>query len=241
VRIAIVSDIHGNRTAFEAVRADLRQVSPDLILHGGDLADSGSSPTHIIDAIHDLGWRGVLGNTDEMLIRPKSLEDFAAQSSAPPSLWSKVREIADATRVELGPDRLRWLETLPLVLYEDTFALVHASPETCWTSPNQDSTDEELEAVFSTLERQIVVFGHIHVPFVRNLSRHRGLVINTGSVGLPFDGDPSASYLLLENGTPSIRRVEYDLEEELKLISTSNLPGASWTTKTLRASAPQLP
>lgn len=62
MRIAIVSDIHGNLTALEAVLADLRQTSPDLILHGGDLADSGSSPVEIVDRIRDLGWQGVVGN-----------------------------------------------------------------------------------------------------------------------------------------------------------------------------------
>jgi predicted phosphodiesterase len=70
MRIAIVSDIHGNRTAFEAVLADLKQTSPDLILHGGDLADSGASPSEIVDRIRELGWAGVVGNTDEMLFAP---------------------------------------------------------------------------------------------------------------------------------------------------------------------------
>ena len=71
MRIAIVSDIHGNRTAFEAVLADLRQTAPDLVLHGGDLADAGSSPVEIVDRIRDLGWQGVIGNTDEMLAMPR--------------------------------------------------------------------------------------------------------------------------------------------------------------------------
>ena len=106
MRIAIVSDIHGNRTAFEAVLADLQQTSPDLVLHGGDLADGGSSPVEIIDCIRDLGWEGVLGNTDEMLFRPESLEEFARQSSAPPSLWTAIREMAAATRTKLGEERI---------------------------------------------------------------------------------------------------------------------------------------
>src|ERR1700749_2062570 len=75
MRIAIVSDIHGNRTAFEAVLADLRQTAPDLIFHGGDLADGGSSPVEIIDRIRDLSWPGISGNTDEMLFRPASLTE----------------------------------------------------------------------------------------------------------------------------------------------------------------------
>src|ERR1700685_1071416 len=80
MRIAIVSDIHGNLTAFEAVLADLRATAPDLIFHGGDLADNGSTPVEIIDHIRALGGPGVAGNTDEMLFRPDSLSEFASKS-----------------------------------------------------------------------------------------------------------------------------------------------------------------
>ena len=76
-RIAIVSDLHGNLSAFEAVLADLRSAAPDLVLHGGDLADPGSSPVEVIDQIRDLGWSGVYGNTDEMLVDPASFDRFA--------------------------------------------------------------------------------------------------------------------------------------------------------------------
>src|SRR6267154_3596241 len=127
MRIAIVSDIHGNRTAFEAVLADLRQTSPDLILHGGDLADAGASPAEIVDRVRDLGWQGVVGNTDEMLFRPESLEDFATQSSAPPSLWTVIREMATVTRTILGKERIAWLCGLPRIQIHAPIALVHAS------------------------------------------------------------------------------------------------------------------
>ena len=85
MRIAIVSDIHGNQTAFEAVLADLRQTAPDLILHGGDLADSGTSPKEIVDCIRDLGWQGLIGNTDEILCTPESglLRDAVGTRSVP--------------------------------------------------------------------------------------------------------------------------------------------------------------
>ena len=101
MRVAVVSDIHGNLTALKAVLSDIRQCSPDLVLHGGDLADLGSSPVEVVDQIRDLGWEGVIGNTDEMLIRPESLKTFASQSSAPPALWERVRQIASATRSKL--------------------------------------------------------------------------------------------------------------------------------------------
>lgn len=116
VRIAIVSDIHGNRTAFEAVLTDLQETSPDLVLHGGDLVDSGSSPMEIVDRIRDLGWSGILGNTDEMHSRPESLEEFMSRSSAPASLWVAVREMAAATHATLGDERIGWLRTLPRIL-----------------------------------------------------------------------------------------------------------------------------
>src|SRR5208283_2411541 len=113
VRIAIVSDIHGNRTAFEAVLADLRQISPDLILHGGDLADGGSSAREIVDQIRDLGWQGVLGNTDEMLARPESLTEFAIEMPQLKALWTVIEEMAAASREALGEQRLAWLRDLP--------------------------------------------------------------------------------------------------------------------------------
>lgn len=241
MRVAVLSDIHGNLTAFDAVLIDIKQASPDLILHGGDLADAGSSPTEIIDRIRSLGWQGVMGNTDEMLVQPASLEDFASQSSAPPAIWEAIRQIATATREALGEERLAWLRQLPRIKIQEAFALVHASPDSCWRAPAQDATDEELNAVYGSLGKPIVVFGHTHRPSVRNIDSHLKLLINTGSVGLSYDGDPRASYLLLDDNIPSIRRVEYDVEKELKALSTCNLPGAAWTAKMLRSRSPQMP
>src|ERR1700691_1961453 len=241
MRIAVLSDIHGNLTALEAVLSDLRDQSPDLIYHGGDLADGGSSPVEVFDRIRDLGWPGVLGNTDEMLIRPKSLEEFAAQSKAPSALWDTVREIAAATRAALGEERLAGLRTLPISVHRPGFALVHASPISCWCAPASTATDAGLEAIYSVLCEPIVAYGHTHLPSIRNLPGTPKLLINTGSVGLPYDGDPRASYLLLDNDRPTIRRVACDIEKELKLLAASGLPGAAWTAKMLRASAPTMP
>ncbi len=241
MRVAILSDIHGNLTAFEAVQADIRQASPDLILHGGDLADSGSSPVEIVDRIRELGWHGVMGNTDEMLVLPEALEEFASQSSAPAALWEAARKIASATRSALGEERLAWLRTLPRVHLEKNFALVHASPQDCWRAPVSDATDAELAAVYSSLGSPMVIFGHTHIPSIRSISGQPQLLINTGSVGLPYDGDSRASYLLLDDGRPSIRRIEYDLAKELKALSSSGFPGAAWTSKILSTSSPQMP
>jgi predicted phosphodiesterase len=244
MRIAILSDIHGNRTAFEAVLADLQQTSPDLILHGGDLADAGASPVEIVDRIRDLGWQGVVGNTDELLLRPEPLEEFASQSSAPPSLWTAIREMAAATRTMLGEERIAWLRGLPRVQIQGPMALVHASPESPWRAPTPEASDAELESVYGPLGKQIVVYAHIHRPYVRSVAspqvRER-LVVNTGSLSLSYDGDPRASYLLLDGPSPTIRRVEYDVEKELKVLSSCGLPHADWIAKSLHTGTPQMP
>jgi predicted phosphodiesterase len=241
MRIAVVSDIHGNLTAFEAALKDIRSLSPDLVFHGGDLADAGSSPIEIIDHIRALGWRGVMGNTDEMLVRPEALESFASQSTAPPAIWSAIREIAAATRAKLGEERLSWIRLLPMAIADNDVAIVHATPESCWRVPLPNSTDADLEAAYAPLGKPIVVFGHTHIPSVRPMSARTKMLINTGSVGLSYDGDPRASYLILDNGSPSIRRVEYDVEAELKALSACGLPGAEWTARMLRSSSPQMP
>jgi predicted phosphodiesterase len=239
MRIAIVSDIHGNLTAFEAVLADLRQTSPDLILHGGDLADSGSRPVEIVDRVRDLGWQGVIGNTDEMLAMPETLEEFASQSKAPPALWSAIREIGAATRAALGEERLAWLRDLPRVQMHDGMALVHGSPESRWNAPNPEASDGELESVYSSLGRTVAVYAHIHRSFVRNVS---GMTVaNTGSVSLSYDGDRRAAYLLLDDSEATIRRVEYDVDQELKALSQCGLPHSEWVAKMIQSGRPQMP
>lgn len=239
MRIAIVSDIHGNQTAFEAVLADLRQTSPDLILHGGDLADAGASPVEIVDRIRDLGWQGVVGNSDEMLSNPESLEEFANQSPAPPSLWAAIRKMAAATRAVLGEERIAWLRGLPRVQIQPPMALVHASPEAPWRSPGPEASDAELESVYGPLGQPIAIYGHIHRSYIRSVS---GMIVaNTGSISLSFDGDRRAAYLLLDESKPVIRRVEYDLDREIKALSSCGLPHADWVAKILESASPQMP
>ncbi len=231
VRIAVVSDIHGNLTAFEAVLADLRETSPDLILHGGDLADSGSSPVEIVDRIRDLGWQGVVGNTDEML--------FGLKFPAVPGLADVLREMAEASRTALGSERLDWLSALPRRQQHGSMSLVHASPESCWRAPGPAADDAELESVYGPLGQPVAVYGHIHHSYIRRVGAI--VVANSGSVSLSYDGDTRASYLLVDDFTPIVRRVEYDVEKEVKALSACGFPHADWIAKILISGKPQMP
>jgi predicted phosphodiesterase len=239
MRIAILSDIHGNLTALEAVLRDIQLAAPDLVLVGGDLAHSGASPAEVVDRIRDLRWPAILGNVDQIMADPQPLDAFAATSSAPPSLWAAIREVAAFTRDALGPGRIAWLQSLPTAWTSDTLALVHATPADLWRAPASNAPDADLEAAFAPLARPTVVYAHIHTPFVRHLPTLT--IANTGSVGLPLDADPRASWLLLDNAQPTIRRVHYDRDTEYRRLITSHIPHPDWITRILQSATPQLP
>ena len=224
--------------------ADLRQTSPDLVLHGGDLADSGASPAEIVDRVRDLGWQGVVGNTDEMLFKPESLTEFAKQSPQMQPLLATIQEMAAATCEALGEERLAWLSGLPRIQINGPMALVHASPESLWRAPAHTASDAELEPAYMPLGQPIVVYAHIHRPYVRSISGvgAAGIIVsNTGSAGLSYDGDRRAAYLLIDDSKPVIRRVDYDLDKETKALSICRLPHADWVAKMLDSACPQMP
>lgn len=227
MRIAIISDIHGNLTALDAVLADLRRQKPDLIFHGGDLVFGGCDAAGVIDCVAQERWPGVLGNTDEMLWTSEARP--ALEESAPKlrPLFRMMFEVsAPATRALIGESRLAWLQRLPAELRHENLALVHASPASLWRAPMDTAEDAELESAYSGLNASIVVYCHIHRPFVRRAGNMTAC--NCGSVGAPYDGDPRASYLLIDDGKPAVRRVEYDVEKEAGRLLASNYPGREW-------------
>jgi predicted phosphodiesterase len=239
VRTAIVSDIHGNLTALEAVLAELKAASPDQILHGGDLAHGGSRSAEVIDRIRDLGWHGVCGNTDQMLWAPEELHKFAAALPKLQRLFATIDEMIPATCAQHGQNRIEWLKTLPRLQRRGPLALVHARPDDLWRAPLRDADDQELNAVFKPLDASVAVYGHIHEPFIRKLQAIT--VANAGSVGLSYDGDTRASYLMVDDAEVSIHRVEYDIEREAQALMRSGLPHADWVCQTLRAGRYLLP
>jgi predicted phosphodiesterase len=232
MRIAIISDVHGNLTALDAVLADLRQQKPDLIFHGGDIPYGGCNPCEVIDCIQQEGWPGVLGNTDEILW--SSAARPALEAAAPrlkPLFHVLFETCAPATRNMIGESRLAWLQQLPAELRHEyqtdkNLVLLHAGPGNIWRAPMDTADDATLESTYKTLNAQIVVYCHIHRPFVRQVGAMT--VCNSGSVGSPYDGDPRSSYLLIDDGKPAIRRVEYDVEREVGRLLASDYPLKEW-------------
>jgi diadenosine tetraphosphatase ApaH/serine/threonine PP2A family protein phosphatase len=127
-----------------------------------------------------------------------------------------------ATKQMIGPSRIEWLRALATDLRHENLALMHASPGNLWRAPMDTADDTELEQTYTQLNARTVVYCHIHRPFIRKVGSMT--VCNTGSVGAPYDGDPRASYLLIDDGKPAIRRVAYDVEKEASRLLASNYP-----------------
>lgn len=223
MRIAVVSDIHGNLTALEAVLADLEEVRPNLVLHGGDLALGGPHPIEVVDRIRELGWLSVVGNTDQALAEePKALEQrsvFVALAAA------RSREM-------LGPERVTWLAARPMEQRAEGIAVVHALPGDCWGIVEHDASDDELHNAYGPLGVPTVVYGHIHHPYVRRLE---GLtIVNSGSVSLSLDGDMRAAYVVVDGGDIEHRRVAYDVERVATDMVAIDYPNAAIYSSWLR-------
>jgi predicted phosphodiesterase len=223
MRIGIVSDVHGNLHGFEAVLGDVERVRPELVVHGGDLVLGLPGAAMVVDRIRELGWPGVLGNTDQAL--------WELPETLPQGALDAFRRRAAATAELIGEERLAWLKSLPLEFRWGRLALTHAAPGSLWDMVPKDAPDERLREVFAALHAPLAVYCHIHAPYVRILD---GLTVaNSGSAGMPFDGDARASWLLVSDGQVEVRRVEYDVEAAAAELIRSGYPDAEVIAESL--------
>lgn len=219
MRLAILADIHGNLVAFDAVLADLERVRPDQVAHGGDLVFNGPRPAECVDRIREMGWPGVIGNMD------RAIETYSVE---PKVSWARDR---------IGNKRDEWLQALPMEWrHEDQVALVHAAPGDLWRAVFPESDDAKLRAIYGPLGARVAVYGHIHRAFVRVIGDLT--VANAGSVGMPADRDPRASYLVIDDGRLEHRRVPYDVERAAADALASGLPGAEAIANMYRTAEP---
>jgi diadenosine tetraphosphatase ApaH/serine/threonine PP2A family protein phosphatase len=164
-------------------------------------------------------------------------EIFAASSH---QQWRDVvLRTASWTCEALGNERIDWLRALPSRVTEQHISVVHARPDDCWRSPDAEATDEELLTTYAPLKSRVVIYGHIHRPYIRKLASM--VVVNSGSVSLSYDGDPRAAYAVVDGEHITIRRVEYDIEREVRALVTRECPDAQWIAEMLRRGTPLPP
>jgi putative phosphoesterase len=213
VRILLVSDIHANWPALQALNEP-----HDICLFMGDLVDYALEPAPCIDWVQKRAHYSVRGNHDHGVAQNVIL-------NYEQGLGYLARITRPLMREQLGPDEVRFLATLPLtqvVTLEDRrFFLVHATPFDPldeWATAKADFWARRLEGV----DAEVICVGHTHQPFVLEIGSK--LVVNPGSLGLPRDGDPRASYAVIENGRVELKRVEYPVEETVRIVEESSLP-----------------
>jgi putative phosphoesterase len=230
VRIAILSDIHGNLHALDRCLADLAtRGGADVIVAAGDLCLEGPKPKGVLTRLRTVGAVSLRGNTDRMigdadlnLLHP---EDARAVR------WA---------RKKIGREWTIWLAQLPLSLrYGDGtngLLVCHANPKNDDQHVWPDADDGLLERLFGDVEARTVAFGHLHVPYVR-VWRGRTLV-NVASVGLPKDGDPRAHYAILTERAGGWevqpRRVDFDAKKVARQLKRSGIPDLAGRLATLR-------
>ena len=229
MRIAVLSDIHSNLVALDAVLAEAGPIDGAWVL--GDIVGYGPEPDAVVERLRGIGATGVLGNHDAAALGGPEIDWFNPDARAA-AAWTRDT-ISEATRA--------WLSALPVTATQQGFALVHGSPRDPLREYIADA--DVARDNLAELDVPIGLYGHTHVPAAwlesgprialvephagesLRLADRRGL-LNPGSVGQPRDGDPRAAYAILDlaNGTMTWQRVAYDIPEVQAAMRAVGLP-----------------
>jgi putative phosphoesterase len=229
MRIALLSDIHGNLLALDACLADLEsQGGADAVIVAGDLCLDGPKPKKVLQRLEEIGAGCIRGNTDRYLSEDgETFEPVEAAQIA----W---------TRRDIGERWLSWLKDLPFALRigedDNQLLVVHANPKTDDEHIWPDADEQELERLVGEESATAIAFGHLHIPFVR---MWRGkMLVNVSSAGLPKDGDPRACYAIFtERGggwQVKHRRVAFDVKKVATQLADCGIPESAELIATLR-------
>ena len=235
MNVVILSDVHANLPALQAVLEDVARTAPGApIWHCGDVVGYGASPNEVVAELQRVGATGVMGNHDLAALGDDVIETFNEGAHAA-ALW---------TRDVLTAESRSWLRALPKVLEMGAATIVHASLRDPIMEyvVQQEIAEENLRLLATPL----LFHGHTHVPAIWSLQDgiaqatqigaeaiplKTGSLVNAGSVGQPRDRDPRAAWLLWERdelgaglGTATWRRVEYNIPAAQEAIDAAGLP-----------------
>jgi len=247
-RIAVLSDVHGNLAAIEAVRKAIEKEKPDVVLIAGDLVMNGPHPGATIDALREMENDGAIvvqGNTDVAVADADYAAAFPQYLDY--GVPDSVRAAAEWAHDALDDEHLGWLRRLPserrIRIGDDLVLATHASPGSQTQGFDKDLDPSIVTERMSRTDARVICCGHTHLPEVREFGWK--VIVNGGSAGYVFDGDPTASWALVsidpaadgDDGTTvfaEIRRTEYDVLATANAISARGLPGDVYRAATVR-------
>ena len=240
VRIAALSDVHGNLPALEAVRRAVHAARPDFVAVCGDLVFNGPDPVGTLALVRELEQAGahvIAGNTDLAVADGDYTAAFPWFTEGAPDSYKAAAEWAHD---QIGDNGVDYLRRLPwerrLRIGDDLVLFCHASPGSL-----TDGFPVDLDPVvtidrLSRTDAKVIVCGHTHVPEVREVGWRT--IVNAGSAGYIFDGDPTASWALIEIGDGEIKaeihRTTYDVMVASDALSARGLPGDVYRAATIR-------
>ncbi|MBI2763898.1 MAG: metallophosphoesterase family protein [Chloroflexi bacterium] len=239
-RVAVLSDVHGNITALEAVRKAVNREKPDAVLIAGDLVLNGHDPAGSVAILREMERAGAIivqGNTD---IAVADFDYTAAFPWMADGVSDAIRAAAEWAHDALDDEGLAWLRRLPAerrLMVGDTMLLVtHASPGSQTAGFDRDLDAGVTLERLSRTDARVICCGHTHIPEVRDFGWKQ--IVNAGSAGNTFDGDPTASWALItldeETVTAEIQRTEFDTMAAATAISARGLPGDVYRAATVR-------
>ncbi|HLZ58038.1 MAG TPA: metallophosphoesterase family protein [Ktedonosporobacter sp.] len=237
MRVALISDIHGNSIALEAVLSQLSTQNVTELICLGDVASTGPQPCEVIKRLREIGCPVVMGNMDAWLLQPepKGQPDVRRQRWQEMDLWC-AGQLSSTDRAYLGSFQ-------PSVEYplldEKTLFCYHGSPRSYKERILPTTPEEELEQALAGTRGSLMVGGHTHVQMFRRFKDM--LVLNPGSVGLAMDRvspvsdirQPAfAEYAIVEYDKTSLHvglhRIAFDLQSFVQAMNASGMPHAAW-------------
>ncbi|GCC11158.1 phosphodiesterase YfcE [archaeon] len=210
MKIAVISDVHSNLPALEAVLDETGRVE---VYSAGDLVGYNPFPRKTIALFREKRIKSVMGNHDYAMQHELSGMNTIAHKAL---VWTKNT---------INREELSYLESLPIKLAEEEFCIFHGSP---FNPLNEyvfpDIPEEILRNYLKAGKRDILILGHTHIPLVKEFEE--GLILNPGSVGQPRDGLKEASFAFLDidRREAEIVRVDYPVEETARAIRKAGLP-----------------
>jgi predicted phosphodiesterase len=235
VRYALISDVHANIQALDAVLADIDRRSADAVYHLGDLVGYSANPNEVVARLRERAIAGVAGNYDSTVATDYKhcgcrYEDARQEELSHVSYGFTRAAVTAETRQQLGALPFS-LDLRPLGGHASgpRLVLVHGTPTlntVYWTADRSDDFCLKMAAIAGLKAGDVIAFGHTHLPWHRMVQEIH--FVNTGSVGRPKDGDPRAGYVLLTIGgaLPEVEfvRVEYDVDAAVAAVRAAALP-----------------
>lgn len=226
MKLAFISDIHGNAIALDAVLQDIKKKNVDKVFVLGDICYRGPEPQRALDLVRALDCNVIKGNADEWVVRG------VQQGEVPDHVLELMNKERDWIVSQLSNESIDYLRELATQFNLEVEGVkihaFHATPDSLFEVVLPSVSDETILEKLVTTDADLFIYAHIHKPYIRFINGK--CILNIGSVGLPFDGLNKASYSIVEINEGTIQtsnvRVSYDVQKVAEQYKNVGYPNS---------------